>query len=808
MKHKFLQGNRLKAFIFLGIVSIVLLATCNVWGTFNNPNATITPSFSSSTATYTLTPGTLTNGTMTPATFQTVNAGASTAITATPNTGYVFSGWIANPLGNAFFLSSTSASTYVIITGSVSITPNFTISTASFSLTPGTLTNGSMIPATVQAVSAGVSTPITATPNTGYAFSGWTANPSANATFTNSANATTSVILTGNATIAASFSLTTATYTLTPGTTINGTMTPSTIQSVNAGASTIITATPNNGYTFSGWTANPSGNATFASSTYASTSVTLIGNATIAPTFSISTATYNVTYFANLASSGNVPIDSNNYQTGATVSVLGNTGNLARTGYTFAGWNTAQDGSGKTYNIGSSFQYSGNAVSLSPIWIANSLTFSTSGTSDITITGYSVSPTGQLSLPVGVSIIGDSAFMGCSNITSVSIPNGYSTISNRAFQGCSSLASITLPQTITSIGDFAFVSCLMTTINIPASVSTIGIEPFGFCTNLSTISVDASSQYFVSVSGVLFNKNLSVLIQAPTNGLTGLYSIQNSVTSIIHGAFTGCSQVTSIIVPNGVSSILSETFEGCTKLASISLPASVSTIDSGAFWNDQALMSLTVDAANNSFTSSGGVLFNKNGTTLVFVPSGLAAGTFSIPQGVASISASSFQTAFSLVTLNIPASVTSINVGAFTSGSVSNLITINVDSSNPSYSSIGGVLFDLAGASLIFFPTGKTGSYTIPASTTAIRTQAFEFAGISSLTIPSSIATIEQWAFYGCRNLANVYIQSSNPVSLASNAQIFFSCPSSLSIHVPTGSVNRYTSATGWSDYTSQFVSP
>ena len=58
--------------------------------------------------------------------------------------------------------------------------------------------------------------------------------------------------------------------------------------------------------------------------------------------------TYTVTYSANGATSGSVPTDSNDYEEGQTVTVLSNTGNLARTGYSFTGWNTTTDGNGTT----------------------------------------------------------------------------------------------------------------------------------------------------------------------------------------------------------------------------------------------------------------------------------------------------------------------------------------------------------------------------------------------------------------------------------------------------------------------------
>ena len=67
---------------------------------------------------------------------------------------------------------------------------------------------------------------------------------------------------------------------------------------------------------------------------------------------------YIVTYNGNGATSGTVPTDNTEYENGATVTVLGNTGNLAQTGYTFAGWNTQSDGQGTNYTAGQTFQIS------------------------------------------------------------------------------------------------------------------------------------------------------------------------------------------------------------------------------------------------------------------------------------------------------------------------------------------------------------------------------------------------------------------------------------------------------------------
>ena len=83
-----------------------------------------------------------------------------------------------------------------------------------------------------------------------------------------------------------------------------------------------------------------------------------------------SNPTYTVTYNGNGNTGGSVPVDSTNYQPGQTVTVLGNTGNLVNTNFTFAGWNTQADGSGTTYAQGQTFATGAANVTLYALWTA------------------------------------------------------------------------------------------------------------------------------------------------------------------------------------------------------------------------------------------------------------------------------------------------------------------------------------------------------------------------------------------------------------------------------------------------------
>ena len=151
-------------------------------------------------------------------------------------------------------------------------------------------------------------------------------------------------------------------------------------------------------------------------------------------------------------------------------------------------------------------------------------------------------------IPNSVTSIGEFAFGGYDNLTSITIPNSVTSIGEGAFLGCHSLTSITIPDSVTSIGDHAFESCTgLTSITIPDSVTSIGEFAFWDCDSLTSIT------------------------------------IPDSVTSIGNGAFCECYNLTSITIPNSVTSIGVCAFWYCGSLTSITIPDSVTSIGEGAF---------------------------------------------------------------------------------------------------------------------------------------------------------------------------------------------------------------------------------
>jgi hypothetical protein len=437
----------------------------------------------------------------------------------------------------------------------------------------------------------------------------------------------------------------------------------------------------------------------------------------------------------------------------------------------------------------------------------------------ITITGGCPSSPGAVTIPetinpLPVTTIGGYAFDYCTSLTSITIPNSVTSIGSDAFRYCTSLTNVVLGNSVTSIWYGAFEDCTsLTSITIPNSVTSIEMWAFSGCTSLTSIAVDSANPTYSSLDGVLFNKSQTTLIQCP-GGKAGSYSIPNSVTSIgrwafdyctsltsitipnsvtsIGGwafsgctsltnitipngitniemsAFSGCASLTSIVIPNSVTSIGGNAFQGCTSLTSIVIPNSVTSIGEWqrlfevlwmwfeAFSGCTSLTAIEVDPANPAYSSLDGVLFDKSQTALIQCPGGKA-GSYSIPNSVTSIGHRAFASCTSLSNVVIGNSVTYIGHGAF-SGCTS-LTSIAVDSANPTYSSLDGVLFDKSQTTLLRCPYGKAGSYSIPNSVTNIGDGAF--SGCTSLRaacFQGNAPSFDWELFYEATNVTVYYL--------------------------------------------------
>ena len=352
---------------------------------------------------------------------------------------------------------------------------------------------------------------------------------------------------------------------------------------------------------------------------------------------------------------------------------------------------------------------------------------------------------------VAVTSIGYSAFINCSSLTSVTIPESVTSIGGYAFGNCNSLTSVAIPNSVTSIGAYAFCACSsLTSVTIPNGVTSIGDSAFSYCSSLTAIDVAAGNTAYISVDGILFNKEKSTLIIYPARKTEAEYSIPNSVTSIDNYAFCDCSSLTSVTIPDSVTSIGDEAFESCSSLKSVTIPNSVTSIGDSAFSFCSSLTAIDVAAGNTAYSSVDGVLFHKEKSTLVAYPAGKTEAEYSIPNSVTSIDNYAFSYCSSLTSVTIPDSVTSIGKCAFEGCGLTSVTIPN------GVTSIGDWTFA--------FCSSLT-SVTIPDSVMSIGDWAFEdCSSLTSVTIGNSVTSIGEMTFYYCSSLTSVYFRGNAPI--------------------------------------------
>jgi len=279
--------------------------------------------------------------------------------------------------------------------------------------------------------------------------------------------------------------------------------------------------------------------------------------------------------------------------------------------------------------------------------------------------------------------------------------------------------NVTIPDTITglpvtSIGDkaFAYITNL-TGVTIPNSITGIGAVAFWGCTNLMSVSIPNS------VTNITFGAFMDCTSLASVN-------IPTSVTTIDEGTFVNCTSLGDVIIPTSVTSIGEIAFGLCTSLPAITIPDSVTNIGLDAFYSCTSLRSVV------------------------------------IPDSVINLGGEAFGSCTNLTSFQIGSGVTTI--GPYEFYGCLNLTAITVDALNPAYSSADGVVFDKSQSTLVLFPPGRAGAYTIADGVTGI--SGYAFTGCASLTevrIPVSVTTIGSYAFSPCTNLTGVYFTGGAP---------------------------------------------
>lgn len=453
-----------------------------------------------------------------------------------------------------------------------------------------------------------------------------------------------------------------------------------------------------------------------------------------------------------------------------------------------------------------------------------------------------------VTIPNGVTRIPNGIFLFCERLTAMRIPNSVTSIGSNAFYACTGLLSVKIPYSVTTIEGHAFHFCRnLRSVTLPANVTGIGDYAFSNCSSLGNILFTGNAPVMGTSVFALIGSGLTISFQSGGSGFTiptwqGVPTViadpsQLPAVATVSSALpdsTSNVTLTGTVNPNGLPTTAVFEYGPTTNYGNAQAVAlspnngsGVQTVAADLYGLPKGVsyhFRLTATNANGTATgedltfaterSSGDFLYTTSGTTVALTGYTGPGGKLSIPAElnglpVTRIGSGAFSSINNLTAVTIPASVTAIGDFAFYSclnlsgvtipSSVTRiecyvfylctgLKAIEVDAANPTYSTVDGVLFNKAMTTLIQYPGGKEGAYTIPGSVTFIEVAAFsDCGGLTSVTIPPNVTEMGLQAFYRCSSLSHLSLPES--LTRISDAA-FYGCSSLTSVTLPDGVIS------------------
>lgn len=281
------------------------------------------------------------------------------------------------------------------------------------------------------------------------------------------------------------------------------------------------------------------------------------------------------------------------------------------------------------------------------------------------------------------------------------------------------------------------------------------------------VAENPDMQDYLTYDDDVLRTTVTGVIEAYRNRITTV-TIPSSVTAIANAAFRNCTSLTDITIPAGVTSIGNYAFDGCTALTSVTLHDGITNLGTYAFHNCSALTSVTLPAG------------------LTTIPEGLFQGCSSLtgvefPAGVTTIGSYAFNGCSNIYNLEVPASVTTVGAQAFSGMTGLHFVTLNAgnasfgtdcfkNSNNIVLTSFNGNIADwmnISFANANAQPMSRSRNLSvngailtelvIPDGTVEVKPFAFFFDTlINNITIPASVTTIGENAFYRLDNLRHI----------------------------------------------------
>ena len=445
-------------------------------------------------------------------------------------------------------------------------------------------------------------------------------------------------------------------------------------------------------------------------------------------------------------------------------------------------------------------------------------------------------------LSTGLNTIESYAFNGCTGLTSIGIPGSVKKINERAFNGCTGAKTITIGPSVTEIGEGAFAGCTgVSYVTIPESVTKIGKYAFSGCTNMKYISINSKAPEIMAGGDILQSCPIEAFSYIGTytdwtnSGWKYITCLNTSEVGNYLGqkvadkAFYGFTESgTSRSIASFVTSILSGAFAENGDMASLGLPDSLSSYNRDVFDDCTKLQSFSISSSNTKYKVVDGVLYTKDGKTLIRYPIAKSGTSFTVPSTVTKIGYSAFYKnanltkvvmnspvavideyafdATKLTTIDIPASVTTVNKYAF--GSISGTIskvtirakdasvnstafsgdtitTVNYCDTSPNWdnsvwkTALDGkyskiyYLYQVTDGKLVEYFGYSTG-FAVPSGVTEISSGAFSRSPqMNAITISETVTTIPASTFDALKSLTAINVNANNTTFKSDGGVLF-----------------------------------
>ena len=352
-----------------------------------------------------------------------------------------------------------------------------------------------------------------------------------------------------------------------------------------------------------------------------------------------------------------------------------------------------------------------------------------------------------------VVAVDEIAFMGNRSLTSVQLPSSVVYIGYYAFHQCSMLTSITMPGIVSfNNDDSIFYGTKITSLALPKTLKSIRSSMLRYLDNLTSITIEEGNEYYKSVDGVLYDKDVTKIVGFPAKK-GGTYTIPATITTVTSGSFPNNVSIDELIVPATVIKIENNAFGDYPKIKKLTIEDSNTELTLGTgnncTWFD--------DDKGNSFDIYpmfcntlnelywGRPLKYSSSYSSPFANSSLNKVTFG--SEVTSIPKYTFYNCYSLTNVDVKGGLVQ---------------WLSFDFSNP-YSSPfsstnGGTI------TVLFNGTEISGAFVIPDEITSIPSHGFQYGctDITDLTIPATVTSIADGAFKGLSSLATIQLATGN----------------------------------------------